>query len=198
MSLLVIKLGGSIITYKNNPKPRLRKSNIKYLAMEISEIYKKGHKIILVHGSGSGHHFVKKYNLHKPDKSRNRNLEISLIDQKTLELSSFLINTLLENRVPAIYFPPHTMTIQSEGNLVDFNTQEIELALNQNLFPVLPGEMVLDDNWGSSVLSGDITTCFLAKKLNADKVIFLTDVDGVFDSNPKKNKRAKEVEEDDE
>lgn len=190
MSLIVIKLGGSIITYKSNSKPRIRKSNIRRLAKEISQIYKEDHQIVLVHGSGYGHYLAKKYNLHRKDNSADRRFAVSLIDQKTLELTSFIINELLKIKLPAICFPPHALVNQSAGTLTDFNTKEVTSALGRKFIPVLSGEVVLDDKWDSSVLSGDITTCFLAEKLNADKIIFLTDVDGVFDSNPKKNKEA--------
>src|SRR3989344_1630912 len=188
--MIIIKLGGSVVTRKSSSSQKIRKSNIKRLAKEISEIY-KNHKIILVHGAGYGHYIAKQYNLHTANISPERKLGFCLTDHRMLQLSSSIMNELLTHQIPALFFPPHSITKQSAGKLVEFDTTQIQSALKQDLVPVLSGDVVLDDKWNCSVLSGDTIVCYLARKLKANKVIFLTDVDGVFDKNPKISKNAK-------
>ena len=60
-----------------------------------------------------------------------------------------------------------------------------------NLTPVLYGDILIDNKLKFSILSGDQIIYYLAKKLNADKVVMGTDIDGVFDCDPKINKNAK-------
>ena len=54
--------------------------------------------------------------------------------------------------------------------------------------------MVLDEKLNASVVSGDAIIPFLAKKLNARKVFFGTDVAGIFTADPKKVSKAKLIE----
>ena len=52
--LVIIKLGGSVITYKESKTPKARLSVIKTLAKEIAQIVRIGkYRIVLVHGGGS-------------------------------------------------------------------------------------------------------------------------------------------------
>lgn len=57
------------------------------------------------------------------------------------------------------------------------------------------GDDALDREKGIAVLSGDKTVAYLAKKFKAEKVIFVSDVDGVYDKNPKVYKDAKLIRE---
>ena len=60
---------------------------------------------------------------------------------------------------------------------------------------LLMGDDSLDETRGIAVLSGDKTMAYLAKKYKASKVIFVSDVDGVFDKNPKVYKDARLIKE---
>ena len=61
--IVLVKLGGSLLTEKKSQTPKIRESNIKKISEIISKINKN---IILVHGAGSyAHPLVKKYNIHK-------------------------------------------------------------------------------------------------------------------------------------
>ncbi|MCK5592373.1 MAG: amino acid kinase, partial [Candidatus Pacebacteria bacterium] len=74
--------------------------------------------------------------------------------------------------------------------LGNINVDIIKKYLNLDLIPVLHGDVLIDNKNKFSVLSGDQMIYFLAKELKADRVIMGTDVDGVFDSNPKTNKKV--------
>lgn len=195
--LIVIKLGGSVITDKNSQKPKVRLSIIKRLAKEIGQIYKQGkYRLILVHGAGSfAHPLVKKFNLHLGVSSREQKQALSLTHQQLSQLNNLVLAALTENQIPAVSFPPHAFITQRDGELFKFNCSLIKKALESGLVSVLFGDMVIDETLGFSVISGDTIAPYLAKKLKADLVIFLSDVDGIFDSDPKKNPKAKLIRE---
>ena len=65
--------------------------------------------------------------------------------------------------------------------------------LNRSFIPILFGDVAIAKDKGIDILSGDQIITYLANKLNADKVIFLMDVDGIYDRNPKE-KGAKLIE----
>lgn len=190
--LLIIKFGGSVITDKNKATPSPRLDLISSLSKQIKKLHhQKNFQIILVHGAGSyGHPIAKKYSLHKGMKTTQQKLAFSKINQIMLDLNKIVMESLIEQNIPVINFIPHTFIQQSAGKLQPFDLTTIKQSLNQNQIPVLFGDAVLDDQWGCSILSGDTIISYLAAKLGAHQVIFLSDVDGVFDSNPKKNPQA--------
>jgi|SRR3989344_1790455 len=191
MSLIVIKLGGSVVTHKDSPTPKPRIKIIKSLAKEILSISKRGYKIILIHGGGSyGHNLAKKYNLIQGLKEKKSYEGFIKTVQSMNKLNSIIIDLLEKVVLPAVSLPPHSFITQTNGKLNDFDTSVIRNILELGIIPVLYGDPVIDTKIGCSILSGDSIATYLAKKLNAKKVIFLTDVDGIFDSNPKINKNA--------
>jgi glutamate 5-kinase len=88
------------------------------------------------------------------------------------------------------YFSQHNINIAQI--LVTQKVQENVLCnlLKSGIVPIINGndpdcseDLMYDDN---DSLAGEV-----AMKIKADKVIILTDVDGVYDNNPRKNKQAK-------
>ena len=58
--MIILKLGGSVITRKDSSTPTLDSSNLTRIAREISN--SSYHKLIVVHGAGSfGHPYAKEY-----------------------------------------------------------------------------------------------------------------------------------------
>ncbi|MEK7617502.1 MAG: isopentenyl phosphate kinase [Patescibacteria group bacterium] len=195
--LLVIKLGGSVITIKDAPAAKANLKVIKRLAKEIKAVLDQDkYKIILVHGVGSfAHGLVKKYNLHQGIKTDRQIVASDQVKRQISRLNSIIVKHLLGAKIRAVGLIPHTFIVQSKGRLKNIDMEIINAYLNNNQIPVLFGDLVLDDKWGCSVLSGDTIVCHLAKILKAWRVIFLSDVDGIFDSDPKKNPEAKLISE---
>ncbi len=120
-------------------------------------------------------------------------LGLSLTQKSLLDLNLLLVKSLIDNNVPAISISPHSFIKQKDGKIIELDSGLIADYLKDNYLPILYGDVVLDEDLGASIISGDIVSSFLAKSLKVKKVIFLTDVDGIFDSNPKTNSDAKLV-----
>lgn len=191
-NLIVIKIGGSVITDKTKSEPTLRKSVIKDLAKQIAKLYKQNYSIVLVHGAGSfGHPIVKRFNLHlgmKTDEQKQAFAQ-TLLNMK--QLNGIVIESLQKQLVPAVGLHPHNFITQQSGKITKFNTNQIKNLIKQKIVPVLHGDGVIDLDQGCSIISGDTIVPYIAKKLKAQKVYFLTDVDGIYDSDPKQNPNAK-------
>lgn len=196
LPLIIIKLGGSVITYKDRSSPQIRTTTIKRLAREIKQILNQNrYQLILVHGAGSfAHPLAKRYDLHHGAKTKEQKFGLSLTQQAMSRLNSLIMASLIKEKIPVISLPPHAFTEQSEGRLWELDYQIIKQYLAQNFVPVLFGDVILDNQWGCSILSGDTIVSCLAQKLGAHKIIFLSDVDGIFDSDPKKNPSARLIQ----
>jgi isopentenyl phosphate kinase len=66
----------------------------------------------------------------------------------------------------------------------------VRRLMNSGVVPVLYGDVVLSGK-EPKVLSGDDIVWYLTKSLSLRKVIFVTDVDGVYDKDPKLYKDAR-------
>ena len=73
------------------------------------------------------------------------------------------------------------------GNIINTNSEFIELLLNKEYLPVIAPIAINNELIDPPLLNinGDIAASALAVSLQADKLIFLTDVDGVLDENSK-------------
>ena len=65
----------------------------------------------------------------------------------------------------------------------------------QGFVPVLHGDTTLDEKIGFTIVSGDQIAAYLSMKLNAARLIFVLDVDGLYTTDPRKFPKAKLIEE---
>jgi isopentenyl phosphate kinase len=185
---LIIKLGGSLITNKNEAFSA-RESLIDNLCLEISKIKRK---VVVVHGAGSfGHPTAKKYNLHLGFKNEEQ-LKGFIETKKNLQvLNKMVVEYLVKHNALALAFPPSTFILAENKKIKGISIKPLLYALKLGFTPVLHGDIVFDEALGFSIISGDQIIAKLAPKINAEKIIFGCDVDGVFTSDPKKDPEAK-------
>lgn len=186
--LKIVKLGGSVITQKERPL-YVRRDVIKRLVIELrNALLDRGTmKLILVHGGGSfGHYFIR------------RCLETKgFIDTECFSrtsyfmtiLNSIIVKEMLDCDLPSVSIAPHTIFRYLSGNKMVYDLNIVKEYLYRGIIPILYGDVVLGDS-GYRVLSGDSISWILAMELGAREVVFVTDVNGLYDRDPKKYKDA--------
>ncbi len=181
--LNVIKLGGSLLTDKSVPY-KSRKEKFRDIGRELRENFEK---MIIVHGVGSyGHPPVKKYGLYKGYTGRENLINLAKTQMDVMKLRIDLIKALQMERINAMLFLPSSQIIAYNGRIKEFFVEPIKRFLSMGMVPVIGGDIVADDNMGFSVCSGDILAAYLADALEADRLIFSTDTDGIYTADPKK------------
>jgi isopentenyl phosphate kinase len=193
--LVIIKLGGSVITDKNK-KRSFNKKVARRLIGEIASAQNKlNFNLIIAHGSGSfGHPVAAKYKVQEGFKNKKSLRGFTLTKEAVYDLATkFFVEASKEINCAIVQLSD--VTVATERKIVKFNTDSVEQLLGLGMVPVLYGDVVFDNKIGFSIVSADAIVSFLAKKLNAKKVIFVSDVDGVFDKNPKVYKDAKLIRE---
>jgi len=182
--LILIKLGGSIITDKKIPYTA-KISVIKRLAKELRTINKN---IILAHGSGSfGHTSAAKYGGKKGYKNLNG---IAKVARDAMEINRIVMDILVKEGLPAVSFRPMSMILTNEGKIENSFFESIEVAFNQGLIPVVYGDVIWDKKWKSTIYSGEtilnrIGIYMKNKGFTIDKIIQVGETNGVYDG--KKN-----------
>jgi isopentenyl phosphate kinase len=186
MELVILKLGGSVITRKGDDRPVVRRQVLCRLAKEIAAALKKRKmRLIVVHGAGPfGHVPAKKYGLTGGLKG-SRQVEGAAVTHRSMEgLNAEVVGALVDAGVDAMAFQPSAGGILDDRGLVTFPLESMRRLLDLGLVPVSYGDVLPDLKWGLNILSGDHLVPYLAEKLGADRVIIVTSHNGVFDCDP--------------
>jgi len=194
-NLYIIKLGGSVITTKEENRFEARKEAIVRLGKEIRKAMDKEHfQIVVVHGAGPfGHSNVNEYGINYGVFTERHKEGYKKTVKDCNGLDKVVVAQLKKNGLKPVAFDPNKIIVQESKRIVEFETAGIEKALSEGNVPVLYGQMVPDKKLNASVVSGDTILAFLAKKLGAKKVFLGTDVAGIFNADPKKDPNAKRI-----
>ncbi len=174
----ILKLGGSVITDKKKHYS-VRYVEVYRIAQEISLAYNKCSKrIVIVHGGGSfGHTTVTEHG------GVEGLAALSQVVYFMRELNTVMVDALNAYGAPAIPVDTHAIFYRScEGDLHCF-CKPLEEAIGKGAVPVLYGDVIFGCR-GVEVLSGDEIVWKLSTVLKPCKILFASDVDGVYDRPP--------------
>ena len=187
-----MKLGGSVVTDKYSETPKIN-DDLSRIAKEIKTGYDpENYSMILVHGAGSyAHSLVRKSGIYAGIKDKKQIKEFSKTERLCRELNSIFVKRLEDVNLPVFPLQVSSSTVMNEGNKERMDVNVISGLLDYDIIPVLYGEPAYDRIQGCSILSSDQILPYLAKKLKADKILYATNVDGVFTGDPHKNQNTK-------
>ncbi|KAI9279842.1 Aspartate/glutamate/uridylate kinase [Sporodiniella umbellata] len=190
--IVAVKLGGAAITNKKSVCEY--SSNLDTLLDQVQIAYQylkaQGHLLVIVHGAGSfGHPQVKRYRL-KDGWTSSPNAEqlqgLSHTRATLQQLNTLLITRLEQRGLPVLNLSP----VDYVFNLnFDSLMHRVRQYLDLGYVPVLHGDVVLDDRTGCTVLSGDLLLYQLSHSFPIARCVFVTDVEGVYKSDPKIQKK---------
>ncbi|MHA1993128.1 MAG: isopentenyl phosphate kinase [Candidatus Hodarchaeales archaeon] len=204
---LILKIGGSSISNKTLLAKALKsqlpddveealminKRNVDHIAAEIGELYSSGvKKMIILTGVGSpGHFVVLQHGIHKGN-SGNINQHLGLVDAQIAvnRLRQALLKAFVENKIPVVQLYASSIFESNKMRIIRGDTSNFDRFIENGIVPVISGDVVPDLTMGYSVLSGDQILLDLVKKFSPRRIIFGSDVDGVFEEDPKVNLQA--------
>lgn len=185
--MILVKLGGSVITDKTQYKA-FRKETMARLAREISE---SGARVILVHGAGSfGHVLAHQHRLQEGSVDDSQIPGLAKVAEDVRELDLKVIKELNEAGLNTISLPPSAIGRLRKGKLEKMDLSLFQKYLELGITPVTFGDVMLDEDRGFGICSGDQLMEALAKEFLPEKVIFVSDVDGIFTCDPNEDSKA--------
>lgn len=168
------------------------KNNADSLAREIAQLTKKGMRFILVHGGGS---FTKDTLLKHEVKSDF----LSVIEYEKIvanfrnsikALNYHLTKSLREVGLEYTTLTANSIFTSYKGEILSCNILNFEKLLISGSI-LLHGDILRDWVCGYYVCSSDKIVSFLAKMLRPSSVLFLTDVDGIYEEFPPRSQDAR-------
>lgn len=186
--LVLIKLGGSLITDKRRPST-LRRGVLRRLAGELAGALRRGGPgVVLGHGSGSfGHTTAKRYGLTRAVTSQRQvagvaqtRLEATLLHRRVLE-------ALRETGLKPLSWAPSSAMVLDDGRPVVVHDEPIVHALELGMVPVLFGDVVTDRTRGAAICSTETALLAVARRLRRrgaaiGRALWLGETAGVLDA----------------
>ena len=172
--LALIKLGGSVITFKEKPLAANFKAidNISKILAQL-EI-----PSIIVHGGGSfGHYWSVKYNMHTKPHNYNPH-GIAVVHESMLTLNQIIVTSMIKNGINPYSIMPSEITCRNKPNYLKLN--DLAIIAKNNITPITFGDIIYIKNNKYSIISGDVLMTILANYLRPSKIIFALNVDGIY------------------
>ncbi len=178
---IVLKLGGSVITVKDKPfTPRI--DAIKDIAHQLRGLTHEKYIELtgIVLGGGSYGHFTA--NKFYEEKSSPCHEAIYQVTTSMIELALLVSEILAMYNLYTAIFPPHSFC-RPKGIRPLCRWDYIYPFLSRNVIPLTFGDIYpCNSEQGFCIVSGDELALEIACSTSATSVVYVTDVDGIYDS----------------
>lgn len=191
--MIIVKVGGSVFSDKRGEPENFKGEVVRSIARELASFY-PGEDFIVVHGGGSfGHPEAKRYGIREglpedPATADFRRMGFTLTHEAMLRANARFIDAFVREGLPAFSVSTSSVFITENGEVAYGDLEVLKRLLELKFIPVLFGDVSIDLSKGIDILSGDQIITYLARMLEPDKVIFLMDVDGIYDGRPGEGK----------
>lgn len=174
--MTIIKIGGSVITDKEKPGV----IDINRIEEISNQIKNNKEPLVVVHGAGScGHPEAYKYKI-KEGVNENNVIGVGETHCAVSKLNYIFVEKLKEKKINALSFNLINSFFSKNGRIVSFPLDSIKKMIEIGIVPVLHGDVVMDQEKGATIVSGDQIISVLAKELKASRVGLATNVPGVL------------------
>ena len=172
--MILIKLGGSIITNKEKPLSA-RKKIIENIAKSFKKI---NEPMIVVHGGGSyGHYWSVKYDMHTKPKKYDIH-GVAIVKNSMIELNKIILDLFAKNKMSPYSLPP--TDFMSGNKPIPKKAKKIAEIAKSGFIPITYGDALWYGEKKTYILSGDKIMTHLSKILKPRLSIFALNEDGLY------------------
>ena len=185
----VVKVGTSTLTYENG---KINYRRIESLCKVIADLQNMGEQIMLVSSGAIGVGMGKAGLRTRPSETKKKQA-LAAIGQCELMFMYDKLFGEYNHSVAQILLTRYAVeTEQKRQNVI--NT--IDEILNMNIIPVINENdtVAIDELEGNNFGDNDMLSAIVAGLVGADRLIILTDIDGLYDSNPRTNPNAVKID----
>lgn len=173
MKLVLVKLGGSVITFKDRPLA----ANTQAIDGISAMLAGLDMPTMIVHGGGSfGHHWSVQYDMHTKPAAYDPH-GVAVVHESMVALNEIIVNSLIKAGANPYAVMPSAFT--NGHDAIPAKIRQLH-EMSKTLTPVTFGDVVHMGGRKYSILSGDALMSIIAKVLKPSRVIFATNVDGIY------------------
>lgn len=185
----VVKVGTSTLTYENG---KINYRRIECLCKVLADLQNRGEEIMLVTSGAIGVGMGKAGLTSRPKETKKKQA-LAAIGQCELMFMYDKIFGEYNHSVAQILLTRYAVETEHQRQNV-INT--INELLSMNIIPIINENdtVAIDELEGNNFGDNDMLSAIVAGLVGADKLVILTDIDGLYDSNPRTNPNAKKIE----
>ncbi len=186
---IVIKVGTSTLTYENG---RLNLRRIEQLVKVICDLTNSGKEIVLVSSGAIGVGVGKLGLKERPSKNREKQALAAVGQCELMFIYDKLFGEYNHNVAQILLTKFAVDTDHKKQNVI--NT--METLLEMGIIPIVNENdtCAIDELDGDKIGDNDRLSAIVAEIVNADLLVMLTDIDGLYNKNPKNNPDAEKIE----
>lgn len=185
----VIKVGTSTLTYENG---KINYRRIESLCKVISDLQNSGEQIIFVSSGAIGVGMGKVGLDSRPSETRKKQALAAIGQCELMFMYDKLFGEYNHSVAQILLTRFAVETEQKRQNVI--NT--IDELLSMSIIPVINENdtVAIDELEGNNFGDNDMLSAIVAGLVCADRLIILTDIDGLYDSNPKTDPNARKID----
>lgn len=186
---LVCKVGTSTLTYENG---RINLRRIEMLCRVLSDLRNAGHEVILVTSGAIGVGVGKLGLPARPQQTREKQAVAAVGQCELMFIYDKFFGELNQTVAQVLLTRDVTDHAHSRENVI--NT--FETLLSMNVLPIVNENdtVSIDELEGANYGDNDTLSAVVARLVNADVLVLMTDIDGLYDADPHKNPDAKRID----
>jgi isopentenyl phosphate kinase len=187
--IVLLKLGGSLITDKTRPGVA-RRAVIRRLAREIAAAAagRGAPRLLIGHGSGSfGHAAAAEGGLLHGADARRRLDAIARTQRRASDLHRIVVAALADAGALPFSLAPSSFLLATNGRFGDAFVAPVFEALDRGLLPVIYGDVILDRTLGAVIVSTEELFVLFAReaarrRVTIARAVWLGETEGILDA----------------
>lgn len=185
---VVVKIGTSTLTYENG---KLNLRRIEYLCRTLSDLQNSGRRIVLVSSGAIGVGVGKLGLARRPDETAKKQALAAVGQCELMFIYDKFFGEYHQNVAQVLLTADVTARENSRTNVVNTFSE----LLSRGIIPIVNENdtVAVDELEGRNFGDNDTLSAIVASLVGADALVILTDIDGLYDKNPKTCPDAKRI-----
>lgn len=185
---VVVKIGTSTLTYENG---KLNLRRIEYLCRTLSDLQNSGRRIVLVSSGAIGVGVGKLGLARRPDETAKKQALAAVGQCELMFIYDKFFGEYHQNVAQVLLTADVTARENSRTNVVNTFSE----LLSMGIIPIVNENdtVAVDEIEGRNFGDNDTLSAIVASLVGADALVILTDIDGLYDKNPKTCPDAKRI-----
>lgn len=185
---VVVKIGTSTLTYENG---KLNLRRIEYLCRTLSDLQNSGRRIVLVSSGAIGVGVGKLGLARRPDETAKKQALAAVGQCELMFIYDKFFGEYHQNVAQVLLTADVTARESSRTNVVNTFSE----LLSMGIIPIVNENdtVAVDELEGRNFGDNDTLSAIVASLVGADALVILTDIDGLYDKNPKTCPDAKRI-----
>ena len=185
---VVVKIGTSTLTYENG---KLNLRRIEYLCRTLSDLQNSGRRIVLVSSGAIGVGVGKLGLARRPDETAKKQALAAVGQCERMFIYDTFFGEYHQNVAQVLLTADVTARENSRTNVVNTFSE----LLSMGIIPIVNENdtVAVDELEGRNFGDNDTLSAIVASLVGADALVILTDIDGLYDKNPKTCPDAKRI-----